>query len=277
MILNKTIAPTEGEISIKSYFCTSFNSFLFGIKANGFLEVTNKRLLFQAMGSGITRTPSVIHSEVPISEVVGINIYKGKAFNLLRLIAGVLIFVITAMLAGFLLTFLLSALDNSPVFYQFIIWVLFLASLFLAYFYHQQPGLDEDSRGLDAKDNSLQELLIVAAGTGALISMAKGAMSYSPYGSAKIALPVIFLTFLYALYRYSKKPAFSLMVHSKSGSNAIVKITGPSPMGAANSVASKALSARPAKDSILVLKELGALVLDIQNLGEYGIEKWRVK
>ncbi len=277
MILNKSIAPTEGEISVKSYLCTSFNSFLFGIKANGYLEITNKRLLFQALGSGLTRHPSVIHSEVPISEVVGINIYSGKVFNVMRLIAGILMAVILIPVAAAIIAFVLSWLDKSPVIYQILVWILFLGAVFLAYFYDQQ---DPNQASHDVKDNSLKELLIIYAGVGAIGSMVKGAMSYpygQSYGSSKPALLFALVAVVYALYRYSKIPAFSLMLHSKSGSNPIVKVTGTSPLGAASSAASKALSGKPAQDSLLVLKELGAVVLDIQNMGEYGIEKWRIK
>lgn len=277
MILNKTIVPAEGEISVKTYLCTAFNSFLFGIKANGYLEVTNKRVLFQAMGNDRSKSPSVLHSEVPISEVVGINIYKGKTFNLLRLIVGIILHLLSAPIVAVLMAFILSGLDNSPVLSQIIIWALFGVSVYLAYFYNKKPGLEDDNLGLDAKDSSFKELFIVSAGLGILACIAKGAMSYSDYGSAKLAVPVYLVTFLYMLYRFSRKPAFSLLVHSKSGSNSIVRITGPSPLGAANSAASRALTARPAEDSLVVLKELGALILDIQNLGEYGIDKWKTK
>src|ERR1700744_6509103 len=114
MILNKSITPSEGEVSIKSYLCTSFNSIVFGIKADGYLEITNKRLIFQARGTGIAKNNSIIHSEDPIAEVVGINIYKGKGFNLLRLLAGIgIIFFVNAMFLVIVGIFP-RALENNP-------------------------------------------------------------------------------------------------------------------------------------------------------------------
>lgn len=276
MVLNKSIAPTEGEISVKTYLCTYFNSFIFGIKANGYLEVTNKRLLFQALGSSITGTASVIHSEVPISEVVGINIYRGKPFSLLRLLGGLLLVLVCASLAGAIISLLLSSLQSSPIFYQVIIWVIFLGSVYLSYFHNKVASQEDDQQGQETKDNTLKELLIICVGLGAIARLASDVMSYDPLGSSKPAVPAALLTLVYALYRYSKRPAFTLLVHSKSGSNAIVRVTGTSPLGAANSAASKALSGKPAQDSLLVLKELGAVIFDIQNMGEYGINKWRI-
>jgi hypothetical protein len=277
MILHKTVAPAEGEVSIKTYLCTSFSSFLFGIRADGYLEVTNKRLLFQAMGSGVLKSPSVLHSEVPISEVVGVNIYKGKAFNLLRLIGGILLTVFVVALVGVIANLLLSSLEDSPSFYQFLIWVIFGAAIYFAYYFPTGvKGGEDDMNGLAARDRSFLELLIAASGLAFLFLLAKNSMGYySRMGTAKLAVPVCLATLLFILYRFARKPSFSLLIHSRSASNSIVRITGPSPLGAANSAAAKALTAKPAKDSLLVLKEVGALVLDIQMLGEFGMEKWR--
>jgi hypothetical protein len=38
--------------------------------------------------------------------------------------------------------------------------------------------------------------------------------------------------------------------------------------------AGRSLNAEPAKDAEQMLKELGAVILDIQTMGDYGIEKW---
>jgi hypothetical protein len=42
-----------------------------------------------------------------------------------------------------------------------------------------------------------------------------------------------------------------------------------------NISAGKSLNAEPAEDAEEMLKELGALILDIQMLGDYGIDKWK--
>src|SRR3982751_4350370 len=81
MILDKTVDPCEGEVSVRSYLCTRFNSSLFGIKAQGYVEVTSKRLLFQARGNSLGGW-SVIHNEVAIMDVSDIKIYKGTTFNM---------------------------------------------------------------------------------------------------------------------------------------------------------------------------------------------------
>lgn len=281
MILNKSITPSEGEVSVKSYQCSSFNSILLGIKAKGYLEVTNKRLLFQASSIVTSRNKSVIHNEIPISEVVGISVYSGKAFNWLRLLAGILLLTLIISVSSAIISSILSFLDDSPKIYQTLLWLLFIGSLYLAYL--NRDIVPEEGEVISSKDGekdkSLKELAIMGLGLGMLGAIIKDSMNYfNQLGSVKFAVPVFAIVALYTLYRYSRKPAFSLSIFSKSSANAIVEIAAPSPLpfqGKSGSPTSKALTGKPDRDSLLVLQELGAVILDIQNLGEYGIEKWK--
>lgn len=202
MILNKSVAPCEGEVSIKSYLCTEFNSRIFGIKAKGYLEVTNKRLLFQALGESMQGW-SVIHNEVAIGDVSEIKIYKGTLFNLRLFIVGLVVLVLLVSLI--------------KVVFQFAF----------------------NSGGLG---NFI-----------AIVGFALGA---------------------YWLYKNLKKEAFSLLINTKGGDGNVVYLAGLSPFGGGNTAASKALVAAPAKDSELMLREIGAVILDIQNMGEDAIKKW---
>lgn len=273
MILNKTIVPGEGEISIKTYLCTSFSSFIFGIKAQGYLEITNKRLLFQALGKSITGNISVIHNEVPIAETVGINIYKGKAFHPFRLLLGMVLSQLVAAVGGIIIAFLFSFLSNSVFAYQFLIWALFFGAMYLAYLHNREKMPDDLADNAD--ENSNKQLLIASLGLAALLSLTKGAFDpFHSYGSIVIAYPVYVAAFLYILYRFAKKPAFSLQIFTKSSSSAIVNVAGFSPLSSTK-IAAKALSARPGKDSLLVLKEVGAIILDIQNMGDSVLDKWK--
>lgn len=204
MILEKTIVPCEGEQLVKSYYCTKFNSPLFGIKADGYLEVTSKRLLFQSRGEGI-KGVSIIQSEVAIGDVSEIKAYQGTSLNIGLLILGV---IISWFAAG-------------------IVYLIFSK--------------------------------MINAGIGGFLAF------------------VAFIFFVYRVYLWAQEKTFSLIVNTKGNGGNVVSIAGLSPFGGGNSAASKGkgLSARPGKDSEVMLRELGAVVLDIQNMGEYGIEKWR--
>ncbi|MBX2925148.1 MAG: hypothetical protein KF746_23305 [Chitinophagaceae bacterium] len=205
MILGQSVTPCEGEVSIKSYQCTQFNSRLFGLKADGHLEVTNKRLLFQALGKGMSGW-SVLHNEVAIGDVSDIKIYKGNSFNILMFIIGIsILLVLSIAVSGRLSPF------SDP--------------------------------------STLQTLLALAVlGGGG-----------------------------YFLWNRCKKESFSLVINTKGGSGNVVYIAGLSPFGGGTSIAKKALEGLPSRDSEILFKEIGAVVLDIQKMGNNAIERWKNK
>lgn len=79
---------------------------------------------------------------------------------------------------------------------------------------------------------------------------------------------------LVALFLYARRLTMSLIIGSKGGSSTPIYISGMSSFGYANSAAPKAIEAEPTEETEQLIKELGALIMDIQRLGEYGIEKW---
>ncbi len=54
-----------------------------------------------------------------------------------------------------------------------------------------------------------------------------------------------------------------------------ISISGASGIGIFDVSAGKALNAEPAEEAEPMLKELGAIILDIQTLGDFGIDKWK--
>jgi hypothetical protein len=97
--------------------------------------------------------------------------------------------------------------------------------------------------------------------------------------SAAFAFFLAFLTSIYTLFCvfwYGRRPTFSLAISSKGGSDTPISISGASGLGLFSVSAGKALSAEPAVDAELMLQELGAVILDIQMLGDMGINKWKI-
>jgi hypothetical protein len=206
MILGVNVTPCEGEVSVKSYQCTEFVSRFFGINAKGYLEVTNKRLLFQAIGMNRSGW-SAIHKEVAIGEVSDIKIYKGSTFR------------IPLFLIGLILSSLLGAIF---------------------------------SKGIDA--------VLQLQTVGNLIGI--GIFGYGGY----------------MFYLWSKKEAFSLIVNTKGGTGNVVYLASISPFSSGNSAASKALIyTKPGADSEILLREIGAVIHDVQTLGDFAVEKWKTQ
>ncbi|WP_276483045.1 hypothetical protein [Paraflavitalea pollutisoli] len=272
MILNKSIAPAEGEFSVKSYVCTSLRSLVFNMTAYGYLEITNKRLLLQELSGHSLSTPHIIHCEVPLSEVAGINIYRAQRFNGIRLLAGTLLLAGWVPAVAVLSNVPLLSLQSTPASYQATVWLLFAMAVYGAYGFNRQPV----SHRQHAKDGSWKELLLIGIGLGIISTLAKDAVSYTPFSSSLPALLVALATMAYALVRFSQQAAFSLRVHTRGSHLPVMKVTAPVPASHAGKAPRSTMSGQPAKDSLLVIKELGALILDIQLLGEPGIDKWRI-
>ena len=206
MILGVNVTPCEGEVSVKSYQCTEFVSRFFGINAKGYLEVTNKRLLFQAIGMN-RRGWSAIHKEVAIGEVSDIKIYKG---------------------------------ENSWIPFPLIVFVIIstIASLIYQIF------------DLSFSYETVGKLFMWAVGCG----------------------------INYLIYMWSIKEVFSLIINTKGSTGNVVYLASVSPFGQQNSAVSKALfSTRPGADSEIMLREIGAVIQDVQTLGDFAVEKWKTQ
>lgn len=201
MILGVHVSLCEGEQSVKAYQCTEFKSKFYGISGKGYLEVTNKRLLFQTPGQN-ARGWVGIHNEVAISEVSDIKMYKGYTTSLLKLILGLI--------------------------------------------------------------GALLGALIIRAGISAFTSDGVGTF----FGLA------VFAYLAYLAYNWAKNDAFSIIINTRQG-EAVVALAGESPFSKGGFTSSKSLiSNKPSIDTDTMIREIGAVILDVQTLGDYAIQKW---
>ena len=110
------------------------------------------------------------------------------------------------------------------------------------------------------------------------------------YGFSFFAWNLIFETFLFGQWRFlgfilllgayyllymlliGHSRAFGLQVSSKTAGKAGILIRGT--VGNKNNPIGKTINAEPAEDAENIARELGALILDIQQMGDLGIEKW---
>jgi hypothetical protein len=79
---------------------------------------------------------------------------------------------------------------------------------------------------------------------------------------------------LISIFLYARRETISLAIGSKGGSNTPIAISGITGFGIFNTAAIKALSAEPAEHAEEMLKELGALITDVQTMGDFGVQKW---
>jgi len=276
-LLGPSITPAEGEVDVRTYYCTQYNSWLLGLKASGFLVVTNRRVLFHAFGVSAAGR-SVIQSEVPIADVSGVSSFKGTVFNLGYFLLGLLI----SGGVGGLLVAIVAAINAASAYNSYT---------------RQGGGGEWLSVGMPLlgllcgvgsfflPKTSIWRIIVTAAGLGATLGTiinATTALSYFSSGRSGLNVFAILVAFALVIYLfwilgiYSRRPTFSLAIGSKGGSSTPINISGAAGFAILNNnAAGRALQAQPVADSELMLKEIGALVLDLQAMGEYGISKWK--
>jgi hypothetical protein len=91
---------------------------------------------------------------------------------------------------------------------------------------------------------------------------------------------IVLLVVYYFIYRaiFGRINSFRLTISSRSAKNAGITIPG-NPIGLylGGDAAVQSLYSGPGKDAEQIVSELGALLTDIRQLGNLGIQKWMEK
>ncbi|HQX16000.1 MAG TPA: hypothetical protein PLA27_06220 [Anaerolineales bacterium] len=288
-LLGKNLTPAEDEITVRTYHCTSLSSRLLNLKAQGYLVVTNRRVIFHAYGSSYTGA-SVMQSEIPVEDVSGITHYKGTIFSLSHLLSAL---AVVFFLSPFLFGVFVGIFSIAIIFFQAFSSILQIAWLAL--------GIIIAISSFSISSKKIWRLITLMAGivllniamtgggTGLVnmlskqggnfltntIDLANGAASAITSVIGALASFGFGIYSLFCIYMYTQRETISLAIGSKGGSSTPIAISGISGFGH-NAAAVKALTAEPAADVDTMIKELGAMITDIQSIGNYGVEKWRV-
>lgn len=288
-LLGKNLTPAEDEITVRTYHCTSLSSRLLNLKAQGYLVVTNKRVVFHAYGSSYTGA-SVLQSEIPVEDVSGITHYKGTIFSISHLLSAL---AVVFFLSPFLFGVFAGIFSIAIIFFQAfssvlqIIWlalgiiiaissfsisskkiwrlITLMAGIALLNIAVTGGGTGLVNMFSKQGGNFLTDTIDIANGAASAITSLVGALASFGFG----------IYSLFCIYMYTQRETISLAIGSKGGSSTPIAISGISGFGH-NAAAVKALTAEPAADVDTMIKELGAMITDIQSIGNYGVEKWRM-
>lgn len=287
-LLGKSLTPAEGEISVRTYHCTTLSSRLLNLKAQGYLVVTNKRVIFHAYGSSYTGA-SVLQSEIPVEDVSGITHYKGTIFSISHLLTAL---AVVFFLSPFLFGIFVGIFSFAAIFFQAFSSIMQIVWLIL--------GIIVAASSFSISSKKIWRLIILMAGIAVInsaatggsagfltmlwaqgenfltnaVNMVNGAVSAIASIIGILASLGFGIYSLFCIYMYTQRETVSLAIGSKGGSSTPIAISGISGFGH-NAAAVKALTAEPAADVDTMIRELGAMITDIQSLGDYGIEKWQ--
>ena len=203
--INKTVSAknnlnlklSEQEVIIKSYNAATMKG-QFSSPVDGYITVTNKRVIFQSTGE-----KTFYRSEVPVEEVSGTRVYHGTGWNILCLFRAA----ITAIIGLYIGYIILNSYYGTTSTLDTIVFIMFALTAYFGYIsYNQSYNISIFSKGATSSPISVGDNTFGAGLTG---------------------------------------------------------------QGAALTI-----TAVPSKDTMVMIEELGALILDIKSLGNHAIDKW---
>lgn len=236
-IIPDLIDSCEQEIPIKQYELCSARSRLRGLWQEGRLQVTNKRVLFRLSGrSWIGRAMN--HVEFTIDEIAGINISNGVRFALWDFLLAIIV--------GFAMSQFMIVMGAAVGILGILIgFASYVPCIFL-------------------KKKYFLKLLFLCAGFGGFFGSAIAFNASWPLFFAFITIiGVLIFTFLFAL-----KPSLSISVMTKCASDSPIYIWS-------HQTLASIIEILPGADADKAMRELGSMIMDIQKLGDFGIEKWK--
>ena len=274
---NKKIVPdcvcaNEGEVPIKQYDVAMLRTRIIFAKAEGRMQVTNKRIIFRAAGRSIFGRVK-LHQEFKIDELAGIEFRNKPSFNILKLIFAI---IVTSIFSGLGIALSLSGSDGDVVHvFAAIIGVIAIAAwIFVGVIFAKSRAINR---------YYLLRLVIMAFCSGFAISSGTMRMSFfsSDISFASIVGLMAGLITLVNIFLYSFTPDVVIKIKTK-GALPGVDIAKETPVGLLSFLFGRRgdensgfIEVLPWTDTEKAIKELGTMIDDIQTLGDAAIEKWK--
>ena len=286
ILIGQQLAPAEGEVTVRTYHCTCLSSIfsLVGLKTNGYLTISNKRVVYFAEGQslfGLTGN-SKLYSEIPIADISTLAFGKGTRFSFLRfLLALWVIGPLGSSIFGGIGVGILHLLFGTQ---RIIDPYLVRLSIFLLLNIACIPLIGS----LWVPKESIYRLLFVSGGAGlfgamatmpgGLPSVTKLIMSNSPTLYVSIlglVYAAIAIYWFYCLYWFCRRQYVTMDIRAKGTIFTPIAITAISWFSRKNVTAQLASHMAPAADADIMFKEVGAIVSDLQVMGDHAVQKWQ--
>ena len=289
MIVPDCIAPNEGEIPVKQYDIAVLRSLSRFERSEGRLQITNKRLIFRATGRSISGSTS-FQQEFAIDELAGVEALRNYRFGLIYLVADLfmimmMLLVVLAVCACIAIPIIIpnaiinvvynSSDQNTPLKYQQAVF--YYENLPPEIQAQREYPLYESFRPNQTLFSALRiifSLVGLAVSIIVLVSLLKMRNKF-----LLIQVKRFLMKLLLKIIRIARRPNMVFMVKTKGG------IEGGTPikikrdqyflfirLGTENGYS----EVFPTSDTDIALKEIGAIINDIQKLGDHGVHKWKV-
>lgn len=265
-IIPECVRASEGEIPVKQYTVAKLRTRLLGIpiaKAEGRVEVTNKRVIFRALGRSLIGRLT-LQQEFSIDDVAGMEVRREFTWSFWD-------FLIAIILIAFGGSIGMGIIANiETVFIKLILALIFGVAGMIPFFI--------------MKKRWWQKLICTSFSLGSLIggSMSEvGRMDDSLVYVAALPVLIAFIIVIVNIFLFVIKPNLVMVIKTKSYSPAVdvqrmKNSIFANLMGRQSEEHTGYTEVIPIENSEEAIRELGAVITDIQKFGDFGIEKWKV-
>lgn len=263
-IVPDIVAANGGEIPIKQYLVASLRSRIRGQYAKGRLQVTNKRVIFRAAGVSY-QGPIAQQYEFAIGEIAGVEIKKKNRVSVMNVLACIFLNYISLEAFSELFSSFAEKGPTTALYASIVIAFVCAAPFFMLY------------------KKFWLKLLLLNCGIGALVGTTNLTKDYISFldkapsaGLTEVILLVLYLLWFITVVLVSVVPDLVLVIKTKGAAPAfeIRRKLFPNPFRPMVEYTDFA-EVLPGTDVDFMTSELGALIDDIQTLGDMAIEKWK--
>ena len=265
-IVPDNLTLNEGEVPIRQYDVAVLRSRLKLERAEGRLQVTNKRLLFRATGRSV-RGKTTLQHEFALDDMKGFEIHKNYRFSFLDLLVALICVVVVGALFGAMVTALFRSGAAVGAIFGLLLGGASVVPFFLLY------------------RRFFLKLLCSAAGTMSVFPVFALSRMVARYGGggwsflaglSAIVLVCAFVVLIAGLFLFSFKPNLVFDFKTMGGGAPIqIRRKAGGLFGANRMEYSGFNEVLPAADTERALREVGALINDIQKMGDRAIEQWK--
>ena len=264
-IIPDCVNANEGEIPVKQYEVARLRNRILGIpyaRAVGRIQVTNKRVIFRAPGRCMAGRTTLQH-EFAIDEIAGVEARREYVANFGDLLLGLIVSGVGALVMTVLLN--LICRETRDIAWYVLLPLLFCTAGFVPFFLIKKKWL--------LKVLCLGGTCAPFTYFGLMTARADGFAAFCGYNMLLLAFIALVLL-LFCLFLYAIRPNLVLVIKNKGAHEAIdIKRTKVSLGGKAEEHTGY-MEVLPCDDAERCIREIDAMINDIQKLGDFGIEKW---
>jgi len=268
-IVPEIIHPCDGENPVKQYNFMEMKFPLFKYWANGLLQITNKRIVYTLLSNscfGYDR----MQSEFAIDDVASVTVGKTTSFNFL--------YPLLYLLISPTLLFTLGLIGHINQYFSLVLAIIGAVAVFFLSRTKHFNWLHILSAGL-----GYTCLMSIISSMGdmdeLLLNMLMGYdAEFNFVGFILIIFYIYFLIMnIISYFRSIIHTNINVTVTSKSGVATPITCNQNGFLSVSHNLLQSLCIIEPTEDTDVMASELGAMISDIQKLGDYGIEKWRNK